>query len=217
MYGNYNQPKHVRNQKQTKPFNDSHISLALKLNPFWFCFSSLSPIETRYTTAQAWYPLLPFSFLLLLLLLATTTAPSFLPISTKLQCTSQTASDFSPACHPFHRMLDQSIGFFLSFSSFTVSLHFSGLIFLLPRIMISAEVLWPLLLLWKQYFSTLMEHCVIQILSIFMLFATCFKKSVVFLLLIYNILVHVLCKKKRKNSSRLTWNGAIGVWFPDRR
>jgi len=127
MYGHYNQPKHVKNQ--TKPFNDSHISLALKL-PLWFCFLSLIPSKTRHTTAQAWYPLLPFSFLLLLLLLTTTTTtPSFLPISTKLQCTNQTASKIFPACHPFHRMLDQSTGFFLSFSYFTVSQHFSGLMF----------------------------------------------------------------------------------------
>lgn len=191
MYGHYNQPKNVKNQ--TKPFNDSHISLALKL-PLWFCFLSLIPSKIRHTTAQAWYPLLPFSFLLLLL--TTTTTPSFLPISTKLQCTNQTASKIFPACHPFHRMLDQSTGFFLSLSYFTVSLHFSGLIFLLPRIMIAVEVLWPLLLLWKQYFSTLMEHYVIQILSIFMLFATCFKKLVIFLLLIYNILIYVFCKRK---------------------
>jgi len=193
MYGHYNQPKHVKNQ--TKPFNDSHISLALKLL-LWFCFLSLIPSKTRHTTAQAWYPLLPFSFLLLLLTTTTTTTPSFLPISTKLQCTNQTASKIFPAYHPFHRMLDQSTGFFLSFSYFTVSLHFSGLIFLLPRIMIAVEVLWPLLLLWKQYFSTLMEHCVTQILSIFMLFATCFKKLVIFLLLIYNILIYVFCKRK---------------------
>ena len=116
---------------------------------------------------------------------------------------------FFPTCHPFHQMLDQSTGFFLSFSSFTVSLHFSGLIFLLPRIMISAEVLWPLLLLWKQYFSTLMEHCVIQILSIFMPFETCFKKLVVFLLLIYNILVHVFCKKKKKIVADLLETGPL--------
>lgn len=112
MYGHYNQPKHVKNQ--TKPFNDSHISLALKL-PLWFCFLSLIPSKTRHTTAQAWYPLLPFSFLLLLLTTTTTTTPSFLPISTKLQCTNQTASKIFPAYHPFHRMLDQSTGFFSVF------------------------------------------------------------------------------------------------------
>jgi hypothetical protein len=37
---------------------------------------------------------------------------------------------------------------------------------------------------------------VTQILSIFMLFATCFKKLVIFLLLIYNILIYVFCKRK---------------------
>jgi hypothetical protein len=35
---------------------------------------------------------------------------------------------------------------------------------------------------------------VTQILSIFMLFATCFKKLVIFLLLIYNILI--MCSAK---------------------
>lgn len=54
-------------------------------------------------------------------------------------------------------------------------MHFSGLIFC-SRIMMVEDVLCPLLLLWKQCFSTLMEHCVTQILSIFMFFAKCFVR-----------------------------------------
>lgn len=137
-------------------------SLKLLLSFYFFSFSP-SKTKTRYTTAQAWYPSLPSR---------TTTTPFFSAhlhqtityTPDRFKCFPQASSN----TRPIYRFL-------LRLSHYTVPMHFSGLIFC-SRIMMVVDVLCPLLLLWKQCFSTLMEHCVTQILSICMLFAKCFVR-----------------------------------------